>query len=104
MDRCAGPQISYPLKGTPTICEWWNDDCDQMAKHKVIGESDGMGAPEYDLLCDDHLKELRDLEQKAREAGLTCAICKQVKKDCHPTELDGERGSGRYFDICNDCR
>ena len=95
------PGQTLPFKVDGRVCDHGN--CDQTARHCVVGETDSFGS-ELQYLCDHHFLDLKAaLEEKKKELQL-CDICKNLSRDCTQVRDPEEGMSGRLYTVCPDCR
>ena len=95
------PGQALPFKPDGRDCDHGN--CDQTARHCVVGETDNMGS-ELIYLCDEHYIATKAAHDEKQKSLHVCDICKTLSEDCIKMRDPEEGLTGRLYDMCPDCR
>jgi hypothetical protein len=102
-DISRGPVASLPYSGHElpegTMCD---DHPKRKAVARIQGETDSFGC-EYNDVCAECLKEIRDYQHSAEATTGKCEWCKKEATDLR-NRRDYEEGmSGRVYRVCGAC-
>lgn len=79
------------------------DECEEVAQHHIVGESDSFGS-ETMHLCNFHAAELRREELEKRNGFQYCEICHEQHQQVIPFRDPAEGGCGPVYMACPSCR
>ena len=90
---------------TTVTCEWSDgkNPCTCLATVQIQGETDSFGYEVVDL-CEEHLAQDREKEQKKRSKPQSCDWCKKAKTGVRAHRDWTEGSHGPVYQVCTNCR